>query len=101
MHETNPPRSEDIRARLKEIKPILKERWGVTELAVFGSVSREEATENSDVDIMFDYEKPLGLDIVTLGDFLEAELGYKVDLLSRQAIRPRVWSFIQGEMCYV
>jgi uncharacterized protein len=73
----------------------------VTELALFGSVSRDEATAESDVDIMFAYDKPLGLEIVTLGDFLEAELGYKVDLLSRTAIRPKVWPFIQGEMRYV
>ncbi len=79
----------------------MHEQWGVMELAVFGSVARGEATPDSDVDILFDYDKPLGLEIVTLGDYLENELGCKVDLLSKKAIRPKVWPYIKGEMRYV
>lgn len=101
MPNVLPPQLATITQALKQIKPVLYQQWGVTELAVFGSVSRGEATLESDVDIMFNYEKPLGLEIVMLGDFLEETLGYKVDLLSKKAIRTAVWSFIEGEMVYV
>ncbi|AEA33050.1 nucleotidyltransferase family protein [Hippea maritima] len=38
--------------KLRELKPILKERYGIEEFAVFGSVARGTDTENSDVDIV-------------------------------------------------
>jgi uncharacterized protein len=92
------PEFETIQQKLQALKPELHKRWGITELAVFGSVSRGEATAQSDVDILFDYDKPLGLEIVDLGDFLEAQLGFKVDLLSKKAVREKVWLYIGEEM---
>jgi predicted nucleotidyltransferase len=50
---------------------------------------------------LFDYDYPLGFELVKVGDFLENRLGFKVDLLSKKAIRPQVWDFIQEEMHYV
>ncbi|EKQ67676.1 putative nucleotidyltransferase [Leptolyngbyaceae cyanobacterium JSC-12] len=86
---------------LHTLKPYLYERWGVTELAVFGSVARGEAGIESDVDILFDYDRPLGLELVALADFLEEKLGCDVDLLSKKAVRPRTWDFIKDEVRYV
>ncbi len=43
---------EIILERLREIKPMLQERYGVTELALFGSYARDEQTEASDIDLM-------------------------------------------------
>ncbi len=83
---------------LHTLKPYLHERWGVTELAVFGSVARGEAGIESDVDILFDYDRPLGLGLVALADFLEEKLGCDVDLLSKKAVRPRTWDFILGTL---
>jgi predicted nucleotidyltransferase len=95
------PRLEDVLETLRAAKPELLQRWGVRELAVFGSVARGEATPASDVDILFDYDRELGLEIVTLGDYLEERLGRKVDLLSKKAVRPKVWPYIKGDMRYV
>ena len=95
------PILETITPVLQALKPYLYERWGVTELAIFGSVARGEAEAGSDIDILFDYDRPLGLELVSLGDFLEEKLQFKVDLLSRKAVRPRVWDFIGDEMRYV
>jgi len=86
---------------LRTLRPYLYERWGVTELAVFGSVARGSAEIGSDVDILFDYDRPLGLELVALADFLEEKLGCDVDLLSKKAVRPRTWDFIKDEMRYV
>lgn len=97
----SPMSLEDVLNRLRALKPQLQHQWGVTELAVFGSLARGEATTQSDVDLMIDYQGNLGMEIVTLGDFLETELGCKVDLLTKPAIRPLVWQFIQGDMRYV
>lgn len=96
-----PPQLAEVLAVLRAVAPELAKRWGVRPLAVFGSVARGDATPDSDIDILFDYDTPLGWDLADVGDFLEARLGRRVDLLSRQAIRPRVWPFIKGDMRYV
>jgi uncharacterized protein len=96
-----PPDIQQVLQQLRQLKPYLHERWGVNLLAVFGSVARGEATPESDVDILFDYDKPIGLEIVTLGDYLEDQLGCKVDLLSKKAIRSKVWPYIKDDMRYV
>jgi predicted nucleotidyltransferase len=95
------PQLNPILDQLRKINPYLKQRWGVKIVAVFGSVVLGEATESSDVDVMFDYDKPLGWDLSQVGDYLEEQLDYKVDMLSKNAIRPQVWSFIQEDMRYV
>ena len=63
-------------------KPELRARFGVRELAIFGSYARGEATPVSDVDILVALERPLGWEIVDLRDYLEALLGLPVDLLT-------------------
>ena len=99
--ESIAPALDQVVPILQALKPYLYERWGITELAIFGSVARGESKSDSDIDILFDYDRPLGLELVTLGDFLEEKLQNKVDLLSKKAIRPRVWDFIGDEMHYV
>jgi predicted nucleotidyltransferase len=94
------PQLEDVLKKLKEIKPYMQEQWGITELAVFGSVARGEATPESDIDIMFDYSYPLGWEISDIGDYLEEQFSRKVDILSKKGIRPKIWSFIAEDMRY-
>jgi predicted nucleotidyltransferase len=63
--------------------------WGVTELALFGSVLRDDFTEASDVDVLvaFDPQKHITLfDMVDMGEELEQIFGRKVDLVSRRSI---------------
>jgi predicted nucleotidyltransferase len=99
--ESAVPELSQVMPILQSLKPYLYERWGITGLAIFGSVARGESQAGSDIDILFDYDRPMGLEIVTFGDFLEERLQFKVDLLSKKAIRPQVWNFICDEMYYV
>jgi hypothetical protein len=65
-------------------------RFGVVELAVFGSVARGEATDASDVDLLYvlDYEARLGFAINDLEDELSKLFGRAVDLVSRRSLHP-------------
>ena len=72
----------EILSILARHKPELRARFGVLELAIFGSYARGEATPVSDVDILVALERPLGWEIVDLRDYLEALLGLPVDLLT-------------------
>ena len=100
-HEPVTPILEQIVPVLQALKPYLYERWGITELAIFGSVARHDSKADSDIDILFDYDRPLSLEVVTFSDFLEEKLQHQVDLLSKKAVRPNVWEFIRDEMHYV
>jgi predicted nucleotidyltransferase len=78
--------------------PKVRERFGVRELAVFGSVARGEAREASDIDIIVDFEGPSTFDgYMGLKLFLEDSLGLNVDLVTRAAIKPRLRARIESE----
>ena len=87
---------------LKKAKPSLEKKYGVKDLALFGSYSRNEAnTDKSDVDIMVDFSKPIGLAFVDLADELEQLLQLKVDLVSRKGIKPKYFTVIEPDLIYV
>jgi uncharacterized protein len=62
--------------------PTLRQRFGVEQLALFGSFARDEGSENSDIDLVVTLAKPLGFAFVELADYLEEKLGRKVDLIT-------------------
>lgn len=80
----------DIFAQKEEIKRIAKEH-GASNVRVFGSVVRCEATLGSDVDILIDLEKGRSfLDRATIQLELEQVLGCKVDVVSERGLRDRI-----------
>lgn len=85
-------------ARLAELMPTARVRFGVRELAVFGSVARGEASEASDLDVLVDFVGPATFDgYMGLKLFLEDSLGVKVDLVTRAALKPRLRERIEAE----
>lgn len=74
---------------LRQAKPDLQREYGVREIGVFGSYSRNEQVEGSDVDILVDLASPIGWDVVDLRDDLEHLLGLKVDLVLKGGILRR------------
>jgi len=91
-----------ILATLKKAKPLLAKKYGVKDLAIFGSYSRNEhITGKSDLDIMVDFSQPIGLAFVDLADELEGLLQLKVDLVSRGGIKPKYFTVIEPDLIYV
>lgn len=91
-----------ILAALKKAKPALEIKYGVKDLALFGSYSRDTAVAGaSDVDVMVDFLQPIGITFIDLADELEQLLQLKVDLVSRRAIKPKYFNFIQPDLIYV
>ncbi len=84
-------------------KAELWERFGVHRLVVFGSYARSEATPLSDVDILVDFERPIGWEVVDLHNYLEELLGLSVDLVTEGALRrkPRLWQSVQEDLIHV
>jgi predicted nucleotidyltransferase len=71
---------------------------GVSSLFLFGSVARGEARPDSDVDLLVDFDGPATFDrYMQLKFFLEDLLQRRVDLLTRQAVRPELRHFIEQD----
>jgi predicted nucleotidyltransferase len=68
----------------------LAEKHGAYNARVFGSVARGEANSDSDVDFVVDVQPWVGLDFLGLWDDLETLLGREVDLVTEQALKPRI-----------
>ena len=65
---------------LKKELPYLKDRYGVDKIALFGSFAKGIQGKKSDIDILIDIRKSIGLDFIELADRLEELLGKKVDV---------------------
>ena len=82
---------EEVVRILNEHRAELNERYGVKSLALFGSVARDEATSASDVDLLVEFDRPVGLfGLFSLQDRLESLLGCKVDLGTPASLKPRI-----------
>ena len=94
--------NKQIIERLRLLKPILKERFGIEELAVFGSVARGEDTYESDIDIaVIKAEKKNYFDLLEVKYFLTEKLKKNIDIGYYDAIRPIFKKYIKKDMIYV
>ncbi len=91
----------DIENKLKTLKPILSDKYSVERIGYFGSYSRNEQTEESDIDILVDFRKPIGWDFFDLQEYLERELNTKVDLVSIKALKEQLRDIILKQVRYV
>ena len=85
---------------MKRFKPILKEKFKVKEIGIFGSYVRGEESEKSDVDILVEFSEPIGWEFIDLVEFLENILGRKVDLVTVRALKPQLKDKILKEVVY-
>ncbi len=76
-----------ILQRLRESYPEVKSRFGVRRIGLFGSFASGTANEASDVDLIVDFERPIGLRFVELVEYLETLLGRRVDVLTSAGLR--------------
>ena|GEM_PF-48279 len=95
-------RRDEVLAVLRHHKAELAERYGVISLGVFGSVARDEAKEDSDVDIVIQMSKPDLFLMVHIKELLEEALNCPVDIIRyRERLNPRFKQSIDVEAIYV
>ena len=90
-----------IKQILTQLKPELTQKYFVNSIGLFGSIVRDDFTDKSDVDIIVDFSKPIGIEFIDLADYIESKLSKKVDLVSRTGIKPKYFQQIQSEIIYV
>jgi uncharacterized protein len=77
-------------------------RYGVNSLSVFGSIARGDATVSSDLDVLVEFSKPVGLfEFIRLKKFLEDLIGCDVDLVTQDALHPAMRETILQEAIHV
>jgi predicted nucleotidyltransferase len=83
---------------LRQCAEVIRLRFGVRQLAVFGSVARGEARSDSDVDVLVTFDGPADFDrFMELKFYLEDMLGRPVDLVTQPALRPELSARIERE----
>ena len=83
-------------------KPTLVARYGVEDLALFGSTVRDTARADSDIDILVCFDGPATSErYFGVQFFLEDLLGRPVDLVTDKALRPELRPFIEREAVHV
>lgn len=81
---------EQVRERLREELPALRQKFSVKSLVVFGSVARHDSHPN-DLDLLVEFHEIPGLfEFIALENYLTDLLGIKVDLLMPDSLKPRV-----------
>jgi len=80
--------SQDVVLKLKELKPAITARYKVKEISLFGSFVRGEQKENSDIDLLTEFDENADLfDLIGLELYLEDMLKRAVDIVPKQALR--------------
>lgn len=91
-----------VLAKLKRNIRVIRRRFAVKGLSVFGSVARNKATRTSDIDVLVEFKNKATFDLfMDLKFYLEDILGVKVDLVTDKAIRPEIRKVIEQEMINV
>jgi len=91
-------RREEAISTLRRYLPALRRDFGVRRLSLFGSTARDEAREDSDLDILVEFEVSPTLDsYLGLKYFLEDRIGRKVDLVTPEALKPRMRPVVERE----
>ena len=87
---------------LKQKNAEMERNFGVKSLLLFGSVARDEATPASDVDLLVEFNRPVGyFGLFALQDYLEKLLGCSVDLGTPDSLKPYLRERVMGELIRV
>ena len=82
---------DSIIVRLRAALPDLRRRWPIRSLALFGSVARDEARAESDLDVLVEFDRPIDLfAFLALEEELGGLAGRRVDLVSRAALKRHI-----------
>ena len=91
----------EIKQLLQKLKPELESKFHVHTIGLFGSVVRDDFSPTSDIDIIVDFDRPIGIEFIDLADYMEKHLQNKVDLVSRKGVKDKYFKAIEGEIVYV
>jgi len=91
----------DILMKLSDLKPFLNKNYSVKQIGLFGSFSDDSNTEESDIDLLVEFEKPIGWKYFSLEIYLENIFGRKIDLVTKNALKEQIKDSILSQVKYI
>ena len=96
---------DEVIGKIKSQYPYLSSEFGIKRIGVFGSVAKQADTDQSDIDLVIEFDRPIGLKFMSLAEYMEKLFGRKVDILTKDGIRnirvKRVSKDIEKDIIYV
>lgn len=92
---------QDIKKTLSNHKNRLFHDYPIKSMAIFGSYSRKEQEDSSDLDILVEFSDRIGIRFVDLAEELENIVGFKVDLVSKKGVKEKYLKSIDSDLIYV
>lgn len=86
---------------LAKNKSLLFEKYPIKNLAIFGSFVRNEQKEDSDLDVLVEFNDKIGIEFINLANELEEILEIKVDLVSSKGVKSKYLDSIREDLIYV
>lgn len=93
--------TEQILNILRDKKAELVTKYPISEIGLFGSYARGDYNEQSDIDILVDFNGSIGIGFISLAHELEDIFNTKVDLVSRRGIKPAYLPFVEKSLIHV
>ncbi len=94
--------ADEVNNTLIQQKAYLNNKYFVKGIGVFGSVAKNQNTASSDIDLLVEFTKPVGFfQFVRLEDYLSGVLRKKVDLVTKNALKPAIKDSILKDVIYV
>ena len=91
----------EIKSLLSSRKRQLLAKYPIKSLAIFGSYARNEQQEQSDLDLLVEFDGKIGMRFIDLAEEIEKIVGFKVDLVSRKGIKEKYFDAIKTDLVYV
>ncbi len=96
---------DEVIEKIKSNYPYLASEFGIKRIGIFGSVAKQLDSDKSDIDLIVELERPIGLKFVDLAEYMEKLFGRKVDILTKDGVRnirvKRVLEKIKKDIIYV
>ena len=93
---------DDVLDLLRQHKSIMKERFGVSEISLYGSFARDEASEDSDIDVIVKFEgRPTLMTYSRAQIYVEKLVGRSVDLAQKQDLREEIRPNVERDLINV
>ena len=87
--------------KLQQTKQHLADKYHISSIGLFGSILRNDFSDKSDIDILVDFNKPIGIEFIDLANELEVILKRKVDLVSKEGVKQGYYNQIKSNILYV
>ena len=86
---------------IRDKKIEFASKYHLKSIGIFGSFTREDFQDDSDIDILVEFDQPIGIEFIDLANELEELLKIKVDLVSKKGVKPKYLKEIQKDLVYV